>query len=780
MAAKKKRDKRPARRATLLLMSGAEVVAEVYPFSPVKEKMRFLLREPWGRTRPGTYRVTTKKVACIAFPRGPEDPPSEKKKDEERFKVHIVGGLQFLVEALREQIENPVGFYGRCYEPASPFKRAYFFRHGVRAVEEATGIGTMLNQRGELSAEQLQAGLEAQRAAQGKKIGEILVDLEKVEPEGVQHALDEQSRDASAMETVVSQPARVSAKAGEEERRGGRLGELLIEYGLVSPDDVEQALLLQRQQRGKRLGQVLVEMGAIHERTLVMVLAKKFQMPFVDLDEHPSTPEARRLLSLAQMKELRALPLQVGSHSVSVAITDPLDMDAHDTLGFLLKSEVREVLVLPSQLDLYLDSLVGPEEEHTEHELTSTVVDLGELAVAVIGEAERQDQGEDELPAESVVRLSNKILLEGLADGASDIHLRSRADGLLLSLRLQGQLQERWVFDRRLRAGILARIRELAGMPASSAALQEGHITIKLGDRRYELFVSSLRNIHGESLVLRVLDQQWNLGLGDLGFHEDDVITLQRLVRRPFGLLLVAGMRGSGRTRTLYAMLNHLGGHGRHVVTIEERLRAELPGANQIRVDPAAPVGYAGCLRGVLRHDPDVILLGEVSDPEVATVAVQAALTGQLLFSSLAARSVSEAVLRLRDMGVPPYISASALLGVLSMAKLPRLCSKCRRQVQTDRALERGLEHARLRFRGPFFEAAGCPHCQQSGVSGEVLLYELLEVSPAFRAAIREAAGQEALEQVARQKGMVPRAKRALDLAERGKISVQVLMQELG
>jgi type IV pilus assembly protein PilB len=819
----------PALSVTVLLMNEAELQLRLPSFNPASSILD--IEVDGSPSDPGPHRrsVPVRQVAYVAFHRAQDAALPKPSGPTRRMKVHTIGNKCFLVDVPLDHLDNRAGFPGIVPSERGVFERFFFYRHGVLVTEDAQAIGAMLEEQAGLDAEVIEQGLQEQRVGREKRLGQILVEGQRISQREVDRVVAEQVGSAGAMDTIVAQPdlpgrerspwdmdieddEEPSSHNPPRERtdpalgsmrvppeafrtidevteslgpRRVRLGEMLVQLGLLSEPDLERALVKQRKLRGRRLGEVLVEMGLIEEVTLITVLARKFAMPFVDLNDYEIDERARGLLTPAKMRKLQVVPLSVGPHSVTVAISDPLDLDVHNTLRFLLRTEVREVLVLPSQLQAALGSLPEPlPPPETTQPIEEEEEDLGQLAVQAVGDA---DSGEDQVAellrdaeAAPVVRLVQQILAKGLSRGASDIHLLPRADGLSVAFRIDGDLIEQRLLDPRIMRQVVSRIKVVSGMDIAERRMpKDGRLMLRLRGEKYEMRVSSIPNIFGESLVLRVMGQQGSLPLEQLGIAREHIEALERVTRRPFGLVLVTGPTGSGKSTTLFSLLRTITDCGLHIVTIEDPVEAVIPGLNQIQVNAEIGLDFSLVLRNILRHDPDVIMVGEMRDKETASIGVEAALTGHLMFSTLHTNSAVDSIVRLTDMGVPSYLVAPSLLGILSQRLVKCLCPKCRTQIAPSRALERALERAEMRFRGPFFGPRGCDACSE-GYKGRTLLYEYLEISKPVREAIHENITGDGLQKVAVQAGMKPRAQFALELAQRGVIAADTLLQELG
>ncbi|RMF90175.1 MAG: type II/IV secretion system protein [Nitrospinota bacterium] len=372
------------------------------------------------------------------------------------------------------------------------------------------------------------------------------------------------------------------------------------------------------------------------------------------------------------------------------------------------------------------------------------------------------------------------LFYRGIQKGASDIHLLPQAHGLVLAFRVDGDLREANVLDRRLQRRIISRIKLLAGMDIAEHRLpQDGRIWLRRAEKEVEIRISVIPNIFGESVVMRILDKDVAIDLRSLGFRPADYRRLLLLTQRSYGLILVTGPTGSGKSTTLFALLKEMIHRPLHIITIEDPVESKIPGVNQIQVNAKIGLTFARVLRNILRHDPDVIMVGEMRDLETASIGIEAALTGHLMLSTLHTNSATDTVTRLTDIGIPSYLLAPALLGIVSQNLVKRLCPACRREISRDAEIYSLLQEAGLSTEGPLYEAVGCQQCQETGYLGRVMLYEFLEVNDQLRTAIYKGLGGSALREVAVAQGMIPKMQHALELATQGIISHEDLIRVL-
>ena len=749
-------------RATIVLLSQERLRGQVTKFSPRYEQLEITMWTVGGPNATERRLVNVSDIAYLAFPLPPA--PWNESPDNgnglRTYKVHLSRSATFLVRVSPAELTQSGGFGAYPIEPSHGNGFYFFYAHAVRAVERGDVIGQVLLDQGLVQHDDLEEAIEVQADSRQATLGDILLAQDKVSREALEQAVQLQAQ------------------------RSVRIGTMLEELGYVSSEDIDRALEQQQEQRGRRLGQVLVDMGIISERALMAALAHKFHMPFIDLDEYPVNEEAARHLPPGQIRELHALPIQEDSRAVTVAIADPLATEVHDVLQFFFQRNVKEVLVTESQLDAYIEKLaplvVDPDmfPDSAEQLLEQMELDEGEDTAQENISADLLKREADAAP---IIRLVNQILVEGIQAKASDIHLLPRADGLLMALRLDGTLSDRRVISPRIQRQVTSRLKLMSGMDIAERRLpQDGRVKLLVGGQTIELRVSSIPNVHGESLVLRILYKGDAVSLQALGLKPIDEESLMSLAQRQFGLILVTGPTGSGKSTTLFALLNQMTNKGRHIISVEDPVESEIDGVNHIQVNSRIGLTFARVLRNILRHDPDVIMIGEMRDEETASIGIEAALTGHLLLSTLHTNTAVDTIARLGDMGIPNYLVAPAILAVVSQILARRICVHCRQETTLPGPLERLLKREGLDVSGPFYEGAGCDECGGTGNKGRALVYEYLEANEAVRTAIHQGLTGSALQAVAVQEGMIPKSHYALQLAKKGIISAAELYRALG
>ena len=528
-----------------------------------------------------------------------------------------------------------------------------------------------------------------------------------------------------------------------------KLGELLVSRNKVSARDIERALIAQ-QEMGGYLGQVLVQLGLVSELDVAQALSEQLQLPLMAAADYPEELPEVRGLAAEFLFNKQVVPLSAEGECLRFAAVVPQDPFIRKALQLATGREIELCLGLESDISTALMRLMHHEE---------AAEDAGAID-QYAGDEEFIEHLRDLASEAPVIRLVNQIIHRALDLGASDVHIEPFEDGLHLRYRVDGVIQE--VPDppaASLAPAIASRIKLLAGLNIAERRLpQDGRIMTRVKGHELDLRVSTIPTVHGESIVMRVLDRQSiRLSLASMGFSEDTLQRYMELLHRPHGVLLLTGPTGSGKTTTLYASLSTLDAKALKIITVEDPVEYQLGGVNQIQVQPQIELTFARALRSILRQDPDIIMIGEMRDTETAQIAVQSALTGHLVLSTLHTNTAAGAITRLEDMGIERYLITSAVNGVLAQRLVRTLCRHCRRPVELS---VRALEEAGLsRFMAPgnlrVYAGEGCEHCKHTGYTGRTAIHELFVLDNEMHKAVLSGADATTLHAASRQRGML-------------------------
>jgi len=527
-----------------------------------------------------------------------------------------------------------------------------------------------------------------------------------------------------------------------------RLGEILVQERLTTPDVVEQALA-RAKATGERVGEALVAVGAVKSEDVLRALAEQQSLAYLSRDELPSPLPIVKNLSPKYLRQYTVCPVSIENGLLTVATADPLNTVVLDDLrqftGLAVKLVVSSAEAITEAIDRTYDGAATPLQRIVEG-----MEDEG------AGEEEDVNHLRDMAFEAPVVRLVNLLVENAIDAEASDIHVEPFEDTLRVRYRLDGILFDQEAPPRRLQAAVTSRIKLMAEMNIAERRLpQDGRIRVTVRGRRVDIRVSTIPTVHGESIVMRLLDRSSVfLPLEKLGFASAMLRRFGALIKRPHGILLVTGPTGSGKTTTLYGALDKINSPDRKIITVEDPVEYQLKGVNQIHVKPKIGLTFATGLRHIVRQDPDVILIGEIRDLETAEIAIQAALTGHLVFSTLHTNDAPAAITRLQDMGVEPYLVASVLEGVLAQRLVRRICAACRVPDTPNAAdLEAlGIEGAGGR---PLSRGRGCDECRGTGYRGRTGIYELFPITEDARSLILKRAPSREIRRCAIEAGMV-------------------------
>ncbi|HYE99956.1 MAG TPA: ATPase, T2SS/T4P/T4SS family [Planctomycetota bacterium] len=522
------------------------------------------------------------------------------------------------------------------------------------------------------------------------------------------------------------------------------LGEILVRRGVVRPEQVQQALALKE---GKeRIGQALVRLGYAPEDEVLQALAEQTRLPYVDLSTVEIAPGLVTPSSVKTVYQRKVLPLDRQNGTVRVAVSDPLDLEVLDDLRLLLKARIQAVVAKPAEIDRLLKKHygVGADEVHR------MVDQAGDATSGPVRDADEAALAEDA----GLVKFVNQIFTEAVRDRASDIHVEPMEDELRVRYRIDGVLHKVPVPAeiKRFQAAIVSRLKIMSGLNIAEKRLpQDGRIKLSSLGKEIDVRVSVIPNVWGEGVCLRLLDRaNMAISLEGLGMPPAVLARFRQLIDEPHGILLVTGPTGSGKTTTLYAGLQKINRVEDKIITVEDPVEYQLPGIKQIQVNPKAGLTFGGGLRAILRHDPDIIMIGEIRDLETAEIAVQSALTGHLVFSTLHTNDAPSAVTRLVDMGLEPFLVASTVEGLLAQRLVRRICGRCKTEVRTPEAEVAPLLPPDLKT---YFRGAGCEDCRGTGYKGRQGVFELLVVDDDLREMILKREGANRLKRHAIEKG---------------------------
>lgn len=522
-------------------------------------------------------------------------------------------------------------------------------------------------------------------------------------------------------------------------RQRKRLGEILYKAGLVEKQALINAIKTSRA-NNKRLGQILLELGLIDEDTLTKAIAKQFDLPYTDLDKTTIPQDATKLIPQELMKRHNVLPLGMNNGKLKVIISDPLDLEMMDAIRFRMNTELECSVANSTKIRSYIqdsfDQAKKEESDRLKHSIDATAAELAEVGHELQAEALKAQAagGDDDAP---IIRLVNLIVDTAYYMRASDIHVEPMEDRVRIRYRIDGICLERDNLPKNMQASLTTRLKILSGMDIAEKRLpQDGRIKRMIGGQDIDFRVSALPGNHGESIVLRLLRRDAvNIGIESLGFEQDNYEQFQKIIKRPNGIFLVTGPTGSGKTTTLYAALQELNKPDKKIVTAEDPVEYNFDGMNQCQVKEEIELTFDRILRAMLRQAPNIILVGEIRDGVVADIAIQAALTGHLVFSTLHTNDAPSAITRLIDMGVKPFLVASSIQAIMAQRLVRIICKKCKVvDEDPDPALLQALSITPEDIeKHPVYKGTGCSQCQHTGYKGRIAIFEMFEMNNELR-----------------------------------------------
>lgn len=559
------------------------------------------------------------------------------------------------------------------------------------------------------------------------------------------------------------------------------IGEILSEMGFVDEAEIDEALQLQMNKGGK-LGDLLIELGYVSEPDVLFALAEQTGMEVADLDEEEVTEDVIAMVPKTFATTYRVCPVGYEDGVLIVALADAMNPQVLDDLRFMLNLEIRGAVSVPSAVDRAIERYYGATEETTFAETLAQAGFDPDDVMEVDDEATKGEDLETMSASTPVIKLVNLILLQAIKDKAADIHLepfeksfkvRQRIDGVLYDLKPPPPPH--------LARAVCSRIKVMSGLDIAEVRMpQDGRIELNVGGTPVDIRVSTLPVVYGEAVVMRILDRSnVDLDLNNLGIRPKDLEVIQALITKPNGVILVTGPTGSGKTTTLYSCLNEINTIERKIITTEDPVEYDLGGIIQVPINPDVNLTYSAALRAILRQDPDVIFVGEIRDLVTASIAVESALTGHLVLSTLHTNDAPSVVTRLVDLGVEPFLLSAVLEGVIAQRLVRKICTDCKLQFTPEAAdlMEIGLRAENVRGR-TFFYGEGCKRCNTTGYKGRQAIFEMFLGSPAIKAMIADNAKLVDLRRQARKEGMRVLRESGIIAIYEGLTSIEEIVRE--
>lgn len=544
------------------------------------------------------------------------------------------------------------------------------------------------------------------------------------------------------------------------------LGELLLAQNIITEDQLHDALSIQRQHPGKRIGAILVEQDAATPDEISGTLAFKLGLPFVKLDSFDIDSTALAYFPKDLAARLHLIPLFINKDQLVVAMSDPTNSEASRMVEFITQHRVEVAVAVREDVDAAIDKHYRRREDDEVIEQFGEIDEVGEeIEEGLIKEAERLSK------EKSIVRLVQNMIIEAVHSKASDIHIRPGENIVDIILRIDGTLITIRNITKSVHAAVVSRIKIIGRMDISERRVpQDGRASINLHGNKVDLRISVMPTINGESVVIRILDTSAGLrSIDQLGFGPRDHQLFKDMISRSYGILLVTGPTGSGKSTTLYAALEHIRKTNVNIITAEDPVEYHINGIEQMQVNHKIDYSFARILRNILRHDPDVIMVGEIRDQETAKIAIESALTGHLVLSTLHTNSAAVTITRLLEMGVEPYLINDTLLGVLAQRLVRVNCPDCIEAEKVDPSVYEALG---IPGQEPFFRGRGCDNCNHTGYKGRMAVYELLQINQEIRTHVSRGVSADVIHAQAVAGGMTPLTHNALNAARAKKTSL--------
>lgn len=551
-----------------------------------------------------------------------------------------------------------------------------------------------------------------------------------------------------------------------------KIGDLLVEQNLITPAQLQGALKVQAE-TGKRLGAVVVDQGLVTEEQLVDVIAERLDIPRITLDQIVIDPEIIRRITVDIARRYTVIPVFAIGNSITLAMSDPLNIIALEEIKYATRAEIRRAVATTSEIKKAIDQYYSVADSLNQIMGTRRESPLA-AKPDVAGSTEPME-------AESpIVKFVNLIISHAVRDRASDIHIEPDENTLRIRYRISGAMREEGSPPKSMQNEVISRIKIAADLDVSERRLpQDGRFMMEIDGNPIDLRISTLPTIHGEKIVIRILDRRnLRLTFSQLGFGAKMADKWQSLIRKPEGLILITGPTSSGKTSTLYTTLQEINSIDKNIITVEDPVEYSLPLINQIQINEKAGLTFPSSLRSILRQNPDVIMIGEIRDTETAQIAVRSALTGHLVFSTTHTNDAPQAITRLTDMGIEPYLLAAALKGVLAQRLVRLNCQHC---LQSYVPSETTLNRAGLLGEAKdidFKKGAGCKNCKETGLAGLTGIFELVEITPSIAELVIKNASPRTIREAAARGGYLPLYQSGMAGVKSGHICLEELLTE--
>lgn len=533
------------------------------------------------------------------------------------------------------------------------------------------------------------------------------------------------------------------------------ISQILLKEGLITAEQLAQAQG-EASLTKTAIEKILINKGFISAEDLAIALAKQLDILYMKISDQELSPQVVNMISVDTARQHKAIPVKSEGNTLFVALVEPWDLPSIEEIKLTTGFEIKPVAASQKEIEEAINRYYRVQDTSKQ-----TLVDM-RFDKMKEGEKESEKEmlideemsGLEDIP---IVRLLNDILQGAVNSGASDIHLEPQFPEMVVRYRVDGMLHDIMTIPKQVENSIISRIKVMANMDITERRRsQDGHVRIQKANKDYDIRISTVLTVNGENVVMRILDRSsLLLNLDKLGLNESDAQVFRSLISKPYGMLLVTGPTGSGKTTTLYAVLSQLDSQTRNVITIEEPVEYHLDRVTQIQVDPGAKISFASGLRTILRQDPDIIMVGEIRDKETADIAVQAALTGHLVLSTLHTNDAASVITRLIDMGVEPFLVSSTVIGMLAQRLCRKVCSECKEEYKPSSEEQKALKELGVEKKDIMLaRGKGCQFCYQTGFKGRTGIYEVMEITDEIRKLIIERRPKNEIVELARKQGM--------------------------
>lgn len=546
-----------------------------------------------------------------------------------------------------------------------------------------------------------------------------------------------------------------------------RLGDILIKAGLITKKELDHALKL-KVESDKKLGEVLIDLDYVTEQDILKALEIQLGIPKVHLEKEFIDSEIPQLISEDLARRHMVFPFKREEKTLHVAMADPLNFHGIDDLKISTGYEIKPYITTKKSIQIAIERIYGRQS-------TKEALEEFKRQHAILEEDDLDNEMTD-INIAPIVRIVNSIIKQAIVSGASDIHIEPFESFVRVRFRIDGDLQEMMKLDINAHSAVVARIKVLGKMNTAEKRIpQEGRIEIQSNSREIDLRISIHPTVYGEKIVIRLLDRgNFIEGRENLGFTKESSLRINQIINNPYGIILVTGPTGSGKTTTLYTLLSELNNDRKNIVTVEDPVEYKIYGLNQTSVNPKIGLTFADSLRSLLRQDPDIIMIGEIRDTETSEIAVRSAITGHLVLSTLHTNDTSSTIARLFDMGVEPYLLSSALIGVIAQRLVRKICTNCKFSYDPD---EKELSILNIKDKRILYKGSGCNYCKNTGYKGRTAVHEIMNVDKKIRELISNKETSEKIKNVAINNGMTTLSDNCKKLVLEGITTIEELVR---